>query len=316
MCQFRKILAFCFTVILPFLTHGQNSTNVSEMIATYKYPVQYLSINSETEVAYIDEGQGDQTLVFIHGLATYIPSWYPMVDHFRSQYRCIAIDLPGYGRSSKGDYPATMSYYAGVVGQLIDSLGLENVVLVGHSMGAQVAVTTVLDFPNQFEKLILLAPAGFETFSPEHASLLKATAVTETFLNATEAQIRASWAMNFYQMPESVEFMIQDRINMMEASDFERYCQSVARGVHGMLDQPIADRLGEIRQKTLVVYGEEDALIPNRYLNPGLTTKKVAESGASKIPEAVLKYVPACGHFISFDKPAEINEIVDSFLTN
>jgi pimeloyl-ACP methyl ester carboxylesterase len=103
---------------------------------------------------------------------------------------------------------------------------------------------------------------------------------------------------------------------MKKAKDFDLYAQSVVRGVHGMLDEPIFERLSELKQKTLVVYGANDRLIPNRFLNAQLTTEKVASSGAEQISDVVLKLIPDCGHFISFDKPDEINEIMADFLTD
>lgn len=308
------LLIFCVTSMN--LNAQEPNKQLKEMIAEYQYPTNYLDINDSTTVAYLDEGKGDQTLIFIHGLATYLPAWYKSVDGLKKSYRCISIDLPGYGRSSKGYYSSTMTYYSGIVNSLIEQLNLKNVVLVGHSMGGQIAVTTALSYPDKFKKLILLAPAGFETFNDQQKTWLKSVFTVESIVNSTEEQIRANWALNFYEMPEEVEFMIQDRLNMKEADDFDLYAQSVVRGVHGMLDEPIFKRLSELKQKTLVVYGANDRLIPNRFLNAQLTTEKVASSGADQIPDVVLRLIPDCGHFISFDKPDEINEIMTDFLTD
>ncbi|SMD37935.1 Pimeloyl-ACP methyl ester carboxylesterase [Reichenbachiella faecimaris] len=297
-------------------TFAQSPTKVSDAIAEYKYPVKYVEVDGNTQIAYVDEGEGVQTLLFIHGLATYLPSWYKNIDALKSEYRCVAIDLPGYGRSTKGNTSNKMSDYADVVLKVIDQLELNNVVLVGHSMGGQVAGTTVLKSPDQFEKLILLAPAGFETFKSEQAAWLKTVFTVESVEEATEEQIRANWALNFYNLPADVEFMIQDRLKMMEAEDFNDYCKSVVGGMNGMLDEPIFDQLKNIKQTTLVVYGANDGLIPNQYLNPGLTIQMVGENGAGQIPKATLKFIPECGHFISFDKPEEINEILIEFLSN
>lgn len=308
------------TILIFIISMTMNPTfaqspKVSDVIAEYKYPVKYVEVDANMKMAYVDEGQGEQTLLFIHGLATYLPSWYNNIGALKSKYRCIAIDLPGYGQSSKGTAKVSMEGYATMVLKFITKLQLKNVVLVGHSMGGQVAVKTVLKDPEQFEKLILLAPAGFETFKPEQATWLKSVFTVESVVQATEEQIRANWALNFYQMPEDVEFMIQDRLNLTDAQDFNLYCQAVVGGMHAMLDEPIYDQLQNIKQKTLVVYGANDGLIPNKYLNPTLTTQQVGEKGAAQISNASLKFIPSCGHFISFDKPEEINEILIEFLS-
>lgn len=299
-------------LFLGVVAKSQNS--VSEVIALYKYETKTLQIDDSTSVAYIDEGVGDRTLIMIHGLATYLPSWYPQFDHLKKFNRCIALDLPGYGRSSKGNYPATMTYYASIIRSLIQELEIENPVLVGHSMGGQIAVTTVLEYPELFKDLILLAPAGFETFTEQQAALLKAATTVDVICSATDDQVRANWKLNFFDMPETVEFMIEDRLKMKEASDFRLYGQSVVRSVSGMLDEPIFERLKELKTRTLVAYGANDALIPNRYLNPQLTTKSVAEKGVEQIQNTSLTLVPECGHFMTYDQPEVVNEIIDSFL--
>lgn len=311
----RKILIALFLLLSAGLQAQQSKEKtMDKVIAPYQYPVQYHSVDDSTHMAYIDEGKGPKTLVFIHGLATYLPSWYPTIDALKTEYRCIAIDMPGYGRSTKGDYPATMTYYAGMINEFISSLKLQNVVLVGHSMGAQVAMTTLLKNPSAYEELIMLAPAGFETFQEAQKNWLKAVFTTESVFSTSDEQIRANWKLNFFDMPSSVEFMIEDRLAMKKSADFRAYCQSVARGVEGMLNEPVFDQLKDISQRILVVYGVNDQLIPNRYLNPQLTTQAVAEAGVAQLPNAQLKFIENCGHFITFDQPDKINELLRVFL--
>lgn len=311
----KHITTLLLFLLATALQGQQASHTIDDMIAPYHYPVKYHTVDDSTRMAYIDEGQGKKTLLFVHGLATYLPAWYTSIEALKGDYRCIAIDLPGYGRSSKGDYPATMSYYASVISEFTQSLSLENVILVGHSMGGQVALTTVLSVPEAYEKLILLAPAGFETFKEPQKNWLKNVFTAESVFHATEEQILANWKLNFYNMPESVEFMITDRLAMKQATDFKAYCRSVSRGVSGMLDELVFDRLKEIKQETLVVYGVNDRLIPNAYLNPGLTTSDVARAGVAQMPNARLELIEHCGHFISFDKPDKIHELIKAFLT-
>ncbi len=303
------VLSFCF---LGVIAKAQDS--IADVIHPYRYETRYAQTDDSTKVAYLDEGTGDRTLIMIHGLATYLPSWYPVFDELKTANRCIVVDLPGYGRSSKGDYPGTMDFYAGIMKQLIEALDIEKPVLVGHSMGSQIAISTVLDNPNLFEELILLAPAGFETFTEQQAAWLKSVTTVDVICAATDEQVRANWKLNFYEMPESVDFMISDRLAMKGASDFRNYGQAVVRSVSGMLDAPVYDRLKNLKTRTLVVYGENDSLIPNKYLNPNLTTKQVAEDAAGQIPKVSLKFIPECGHFITYDQPEVVSKLIDSFL--
>ena len=72
-----------------------------------------------TEIAYIDRGQGPYTLVFVHGLGTYFKSWQNLVNAQSMENRCIALDLPGYGKSSKGDYPFSMQFFAEQIEKIV-----------------------------------------------------------------------------------------------------------------------------------------------------------------------------------------------------
>ncbi|MDF1550405.1 MAG: alpha/beta hydrolase, partial [Bacteroidales bacterium] len=120
---------------------------------------------------------------------------------------------------------------------------------------------------------------------------------------------------NFYKLPDDADFMITDRISMRSADDFEAYCYAVVQSVNGMVDDPVIDYLKDISIPTLIFFGENDNLIPNRYLNPGRTIE-IAEDGASKIKNSKLIMVPKCGHFMMFEKPEVFNSGVNEFLKN
>ncbi|MCB0697724.1 MAG: alpha/beta fold hydrolase, partial [Chitinophagaceae bacterium] len=80
-----------------------------------KYTQHYVRLSNGCNVAYIDEGKGDKTLLFVHGLATYAQTWAFNIEALKDRYRCIAIDLPGNGYSDGGDYPYGINFYSGCV---------------------------------------------------------------------------------------------------------------------------------------------------------------------------------------------------------
>ena len=114
-------------------------------------------------------------------------------------------------------------------------------------------------------------------------------------------------------MPEDAEFMITDRIALRGAKEFDNYCYTVVRSVNGMVDQPVYDFLQSIKQETLIIFGENDNLIPNPYLNAGFT-EDVADIGKERIPNSKLVMISSCGHFLQFEKPDEFNKAVLDFL--
>lgn len=279
----------------------------------YPYAVKQAALDNAISVAYIDEGSGDQTLVFIHGLGSYAPAWKKNIAGLKNEFRCIAIDLPGYGHSSKGDYAGDMRYYADIVAQFVRKLDLKNVTLVGHSMGGQIAVTTGLSYPELMNQLILVSPAGYETFTNGQRQWFREILTPDAVRLTTVTQIRENFATNFYRFPKDAEFMIQDRIAMRSADDFRWYCDIIPKNVSGMVNDPVYDLLPKLTMPVLSLFGEYDNLIPNRFLNGG-STVEVAKKGSSQIPQSVLIMIEKAGHFVQFEKSEEVNAAIRGFL--
>jgi pimeloyl-ACP methyl ester carboxylesterase len=280
----------------------------------YPYQVKKVQLSDEIVIAYADEGKGDQTIIFIHGLGSYMPAWKKNISVLKNNYRCIAIDLPGYGKSSKAKYDGSMQFYARVVSQFIDALALKNVVLAGHSMGGQISITAALAFPDKINKLILAAPAGFEQFDKGQKQWFREVFTPDLVKFTSVEAIKTNLAFNFYNMPDDATFMIKDRIEMRSAKeDFAWYCYIVPENVKGMVNAPVFDYLKDIKQPVLTLFGKYDNLIPNRYLNGG-TTEKYAREGAEHIPDCQLIMVDKAGHFVQFEQPDVFNQAVIEFL--
>jgi pimeloyl-ACP methyl ester carboxylesterase len=279
----------------------------------YPFEVKHQTLSHEIDLAYADEGSGDQTILLIHGLGSYLPAWKKNIAGLKERYRCIAVDLPGYGKSSKKPHSGMMEFYADVLAELIDRLELTNVTVAGHSMGGQIGITMAVKYPEKVMKLVLVDPAGFERFSEGEKQWFRDVMTVKLVKETAPQQIRANLMANFYNTPRDAEFMITDRIAMRTASDFEHYCYAVTRSVHGMVDQPVLDLLEKIEQPTLIVFGENDNLIPNPYLHGGRTAD-VMKAGASKIKNSTLVMIPSCGHFAQFEKAEETNQAIEDFL--
>jgi pimeloyl-ACP methyl ester carboxylesterase len=279
----------------------------------YPFAVKMAALNDSITIAYADEGEGPETIIFLHGLGSYLPAWEKNISELRSRYRCIAIDLPGYGKSSKGLYDIGMAFYAHVLVQFMDELNLESVTIAGHSMGAQIGMTLAIQHPQRVKRLILVSPAGFERFSPGESKWFKEAVTIDAVKNTPVQQIRANVVANFYNMPADAEFMVTDRIALRYAKDFDYYCYTVAKAVAGMVEEPVYEYLEDIQQPTLIIFGKNDNLIPNPYLTGG-KTDAIAKIGAEKIPDSKLVMVPRCGHFAQFEKPEIVNREIDAFV--
>lgn len=314
MMNFKIPFIAIFSILIASCSSYMNIPSLSSMQElTYRADVKYAKLSNDITLAYTDEGQGAETIVFIHGLGSYLPAWDKNIPELSKHYRCIAIDLPGYGKSSKNPHSGLMSFYADVVLEFINTLELKNVTLAGHSMGGQISMVVALRQPNEIKNIVLVAPAGFEEFHPGQKQWFK-DVMTLNLVKLTPFEaIETNLASNFYNMPKDAHFMISDRAAMRTASDFENYCHAVSVSVAGMVSEPVIGKLEELTIPTLIIYGENDNLIPNRYLNPGRTLD-IAQKGASKIKNSKLVMVPKCGHFMMFEKPEVFNSEVKAFL--
>jgi len=318
--QFFALIAtlFLFTqckTMNPANLHPYSDLPELKTMSELEYPftVQHATLTDGRRIAYIDEGQGSETIIFIHGLGSYLPAWKQNIEVLKNHFRCIAIDLPGYGHSSKEPHSGMMSFYASAVIDFMDQLGIENAVLAGHSMGGQISMVAAMMYPERVSRLILAAPAGFEGFTPGQKQWFRNVMTVRGVMLTRVEDIITNLAINFYNMPSEAEFMIKDRIAMRSASDFEAYSYAVVQSVNGMVDEPVIDKLHKITQPTLIIFGENDNLIPNRFLNPG-TTLGVAQVGAAGIKGSRLVMLPQTGHFVQFENYQRFNEEVLKFL--
>ena len=303
-----------FAIVALYPNSAQTDNQAVMQDRSYPYEVHHIALFDSLNIAYVDEGQGPNTLLFIHGLGSNLKAWRKNIDHLVGHYRCIALDLPGYGGSDMGVFPFSMNFFANTIQGFVAAMDLEQVVLVGHSMGGQIALHTALKKDEHIEKLILVAPAGFETFTEKEKSWFKST-YTPSVLEATpESQIVTNFHLNFYAFPNDAQFMIDDRLEMRHTQEYKHYCQMIPHCVMGMLNEPVFDRLTEITLPTLIVFGEDDKLIPNSFFHPDLTTRGVAQSGQNKIPNSELVLIPSAGHFVQWEQAGRVNEVIWEFL--
>lgn len=316
MKNYRKILSPVLLVLLMLvstsLLQGQQ-TNFDDL--DYLYGVEYQHLENGQRIAYIDKGKGEP-LILIHGLGSYIPAWKQNIVALSKNHRVIALDLPGFGKSSKDAENYSIPFFAETVMQLQESLNIPKATWVGHSMGAQVAMEGALSHPQKISTLVLLAPAGFETFTEQEGQMMTSF-VTPASIKATpDSLIRQTFKATFYDFPTEAEFMADDRVAIRGAENFDGYARAYAASVQAMLESPVYDRLPQIKQPVLIIYGKQDALIPNRQLHAGLTTKKVAESGHQKLPNSQLKMIDKAGHFVHFEQPDMVNKEILKFIKN
>ncbi|MFA6597075.1 MAG: alpha/beta hydrolase [Ignavibacteriaceae bacterium] len=308
---------FGFILMTTFLFSGCSGYLYTKMspleFSDFDYGFPTKKVLSNPSISFIDEGQGKQTIVLVHGLASNAGFWRYNIAELAKHYRVIAVDLPGYGKSQKDYYLYNMSFFADQIKRLVDELKIDKFIYVGHSMGGQVGINFALRFPERLEKLILASPAGFEEFEQGEGDWLRSVMTVSGVKKTSEEGIRRNLAMNFYTWSDKWEWMVEERVRMAKAKEFDDFSYAVVRSVNGMLDEPTWDKLDKITVPTLVIYGKYDGLIPNPYLNPGFTSC-VFEAGAKTMKNCTLHQIDNCGHMLQIEHPEEFNATVLNYL--
>ncbi|MGY6522895.1 MAG: alpha/beta fold hydrolase [Mongoliitalea sp.] len=300
-----------FVILISVWSFSANGQGIFEGVE-YPYPVKKVNLSNGQKIAFMDEGEGE-VLIFIHGLGSYGPAWKKNVEELSKYYRCIAVDLLGYGKSSKPEETYLLKDQARVIQELVQNLGLSKVHLVGHSMGGQIAMHVGLAYPELVKSLILVAPAGIETFTDQQKAFFEMI-TPEAIAATSDQEIEANLKRNFYSYTDEAQFMIEDRIVIKNDPEFPRYASMVVNGIRGMVRQPLADLLESLQSPVLVLFGNNDDLIPNKLLNPHLTTQAVAASVEKLMPHAKVNLIPDAGHMLMFEQAKEVNRFIREFV--
>jgi pimeloyl-ACP methyl ester carboxylesterase len=258
----------------------------------------------ELNVAYIDEGSGP-LIVLLHGLGEHVGYWSENLEGLvQAGVRVVAPDLPGFGRSDKppGDY--AMAWQAAVVAGLLDAVAPgEQAVLVGHSMGAQIALRFALAWPERTAGLVLLAPAGLERFDAREAAFIKRYTSTRTYAGLDEGQLRAHFQKNLFARWSAVaERHLAERVRLKGATAFAPYLYAVVQSIHAMLDGPVWPELHDLRVPVRVLLGGADRLVPNPLLHGG-GTAWMERVTRELLPEARVEVADGVGHMVQIEAP-------------
>jgi pimeloyl-ACP methyl ester carboxylesterase len=250
---------------------------------------------------HVTEAGRGPALLMLHGLSATHFNWEHTIAAFSDRFRVIAPDLPGHGRSDKPDAPYTIDFFAGVMRSLGRELGIDEAVVIGNSLGGQIAIQMALDYPTWTRALVLAAPAG--GFG--------------TTINALSWSIRAVAGPRVLSvaLPYALERCVYDRnraehlarrrilAERIAHEDYPGFARAVLRSLLGAIAagrQP----LHRIAQPTLLVWGRNDRL--------------VALSGSRRltraVPHARLAVLERCGHIPMLEQPEQFNRLVADFL--
>ncbi|HET6991886.1 MAG TPA: alpha/beta hydrolase [Bacteroidia bacterium] len=275
--------------------------------------------NPDLKIAYHDSGDvysdtqaPKPVLFFVHGLGLSSVMWKYAVNNLVSDYRCIAIDLPGHGDSWEQRGNFSMTFYAQVLRSVIEEMKLPEITLIGHSMGGQISVIASLQMPAIVSRLVLVSAAGVETFTNEEAE--KIIQGAEFFYKAPADinHILNTYTPHFSMHVDRVRELLEDNI-IQQTEHFSAFYEMVIASVKGMLHEPIFAFLHHIHQPCLVLYGEKDLVIPNKWIHPLMNIQQIETIVKTKIIHSNCELIPLCGHYLPFEQPRIFAEKLHQF---
>lgn len=256
-----------------------------------------------------DEVGAGPALIFVHGGgpgSSGLSNFSRNMAAFANRHRVIAIDLPGYGQSTKLRITEPLwGYYAKVIAGFIDALDLGKAHLVGNSLGGAASLKTALDFPKKVDRLVLMGPGGgYSLFEKQPSDGIRSLVTFYHPPGPSLERLKAFVDYLVYDPSGIPDELLQERLDRAldpETAEFMplRFGPNMA---------PITDlwreRQDQLPHETLIIWGREDRVNP---MDQGLILMR-------QIPNARFLVMPRCGHWVQWEKAEEFNQTVAAFL--
>ena len=285
-----KGIARLFLVLACFIAAG------TACFSAVCYQGQCLVKSADaTPIEYTVSGKGDMTLVFIHGWSCDSRYWQKQVPYFEKRYRVVTIDLAGHGHSGLGRENYTVRGFAEDVKAVVDSLGAGQVLLIGHSMGGDIAASAAVILPG-----IVIGMVGVDTiqnveeaWSREDFDKMIYTGFTVDFQKAADKFVRDMFMPG--ADPALVDWVAADMSSAppkVGLSVFDNMYKELFSGHEAELFERIPG-------------------VPVRCVNAKLWPTN-EEANRRHIKSYGVAYLDGVGHFLMLEKPAEFNKLLDT----
>jgi pimeloyl-ACP methyl ester carboxylesterase len=294
----------------------------------YPYPVQYVTLTIEQQtvkMAYMDAApstSNGKTVVLFHGKNFNGYYWKDVIAFLTGNgYRVIVPDQVGWGKSDKPNIHYGFHLLAANTKKLLDTLGIKDIILIGHSIGGMLATRFTLMYPQVVKKLILEDPIGLEdykTFIPyqsidtEYAKELKANYES---LKKYQEGYYPEWKPQYEQY-------VQAQYDALQIPNFKDATWTSAVTYQMIYEQPVVYEFKNIATSTLIIIGLADRTIVGKNL---LSKEESAKHGNypqlgkwlhSQIKNSSLVELDGVGHIPHIQSPEAFKKNVLDFLKN
>jgi|SRR5205085_569104 len=261
-------------------------------------------------VNYVVAGHGP-AVVLVHGLGGFAESWRATIDALASRATVFAVDLPGFGRSTKPRTTYRLGYFARALHGFLEGVGVGQASLVGHSLGGAVAVTYALTHPARVERLALVAALvpGFSFRMSLGYRLLTVPVVGEVLARCGRAPLFKAAIARCFHTPRraDVDFLVDYDYAERTCPEARAAWLATARHIRADFVEHRSDyrrAIATLDLPVLVVHGRQDPAVPPVH----------ATEVAAGFPRAGLRWVDACGHFPHLEHARVVNAWLAEFL--
>ncbi|GAB3893265.1 alpha/beta hydrolase [Larkinella knui] len=261
-----KILAF-FLLCIPFDTAVAQSGGVD-----YPYPVRFFNLTIESKpvrMAYMDVKPAQpngKTVLLLHGKNFNGYYWKTVIHWLTTKgYRAIVPDQVGWGKSSHPAIQYSFHRLAFNTKRLLDTLGIQQVTVLAHSMGGMLGTRFTLMYPGTVEKLVLENPIGLEdykTFVPyqtiEQQYQKEKSATPESY---------RQYQKSYYPVwKPAYDDLVRVQASDLKSPDFNAIAWSNAVTYQMIYEQPVCYEWGRLQAPTLLIIGQADRTVVGKNL--------------------------------------------------
>jgi pimeloyl-ACP methyl ester carboxylesterase len=246
-----------------------------------------LKLKEKKDFTYIDEGKGE-VLLLLHGLFGALSNWHGVVDHFSKNYRVVIPMLPIY------DIPIRQAGLEGLsayVRDFVDEMGLNEMTLIGNSLGGHVGLIYTMDNPDKVKRIVLTGSSGlFE--NSMGASFPK---------RGSYDYVRERVGYTFYDPAVATKELVDEVFETLKSIP---KCMRIVAIAKSAQRNNLSTELSKIEKPALLVWG----------LNDTITPPMVAHEFNRLLPNSELHFIDKCCHAPMMERPEEFNRILDDYL--
>lgn len=248
---------------LAFAEPGRPVEQLTERWA--KPPSQFMSL-SGMQVHFRDEGPKEDPvpIILLHGTSASLHTWNGWTEVLAEHHRVLRFDMQGFGLT--GPHPDAkyrIEDYAETLIKLMDAMGIDSAIVAGNSLGGYVAWSAAVLYPERIAKLVLVDASGYPFKSnsvPIAFRIYSSPILKYLFKNIMPRSVIRSSIENVYGNPDKITEDLVDRYFELNTRAGNR--EALAKRFVQTKAGSLANRVSELTQETLIMWGEQDGLIP------------------------------------------------------